>query len=169
MRARDNAISRLVNRFVHDISLRMKEEMEVEGSMVMDGVPSTSCTSMRERAFQRVKVRSSRRTSLTLPTSMMSGLVILFAAIIASGETLRRWASTLSASPGCTTYVTGVGVAVGAGVEVGDHTPEKAPAKLQFGPAMVLALSIASVVVLYIGIFPTTYLNLAMESVKPLF
>jgi NADH-quinone oxidoreductase subunit N len=49
------------------------------------------------------------------------------------------------------------------------ETPEKLPAKLQFGPAMVLALSIASVVVLYIGIFPTTYLNLAMESVKPLF
>jgi NADH-quinone oxidoreductase subunit N len=49
------------------------------------------------------------------------------------------------------------------------ETPEKAPAKLQFGPAMVLALSITSVVVLYIGIFPTTYLNLAMESVKPLF
>ncbi|PKN19724.1 MAG: hypothetical protein CVU71_04950 [Deltaproteobacteria bacterium HGW-Deltaproteobacteria-6] len=38
VRARDNAISRLINRFVHDISLRMKEEMQVEGSMVMDGV-----------------------------------------------------------------------------------------------------------------------------------
>ncbi|MFO7569874.1 MAG: alpha/beta hydrolase [Smithellaceae bacterium] len=38
VRARDNAISRLVNRFVHDVSLRMKEEMQVEGSMVMDGV-----------------------------------------------------------------------------------------------------------------------------------
>jgi hypothetical protein len=33
---------------------------------------------------------------------------------------------------------------------------------------MVLALSITTAVVLYIGIFPTTYLNLA-ESVKPLF
>ena len=38
VRARDNAISRLVNRYVHDVSLRMKEEMQVEGSMVMDGV-----------------------------------------------------------------------------------------------------------------------------------
>lgn len=38
IRARDNAISKLVNRFVQDVSLRMKEEMEVEGSMVMDGV-----------------------------------------------------------------------------------------------------------------------------------
>lgn len=38
VRAKDNAISRLINRFVHDVSLRMKEEMQVEGSMVMDGV-----------------------------------------------------------------------------------------------------------------------------------
>ncbi len=49
------------------------------------------------------------------------------------------------------------------------ESPETAPTKLQFGPAMVLALSIATAVVLYIGIFPTTYLNLATESVKPLF
>ncbi len=38
VRARDNAISRLVNRFVHDVSARMKEEMQVEGAMVMNGV-----------------------------------------------------------------------------------------------------------------------------------
>ena len=38
LRARDNAISKLVNKYVHDVSLRMKEEMEVEGSMLMDGV-----------------------------------------------------------------------------------------------------------------------------------
>jgi esterase/lipase/1-acyl-sn-glycerol-3-phosphate acyltransferase len=38
VRARDNAISRLINRFVQDVSVRMKEEMQVEGSMVMDGV-----------------------------------------------------------------------------------------------------------------------------------
>jgi NADH-quinone oxidoreductase subunit N len=49
------------------------------------------------------------------------------------------------------------------------ESPETAPTKLQFGPAMVLALSITTAVVLYIGIFPTTYLNLATESVKPLF
>jgi NADH-quinone oxidoreductase subunit N len=49
------------------------------------------------------------------------------------------------------------------------EAPEAAPAKLQFGPAMVLGLTIAVVGVLYIGIFPTTYLNLAVESVKPLF
>jgi esterase/lipase/1-acyl-sn-glycerol-3-phosphate acyltransferase len=38
IRARDNAISKFVSKYVHDISLRMREEMEVEGSMVMDGV-----------------------------------------------------------------------------------------------------------------------------------
>ncbi len=38
IRARDNAISKLVNKYIHNVSLRMKEEMEVEGSMVMDGV-----------------------------------------------------------------------------------------------------------------------------------
>jgi esterase/lipase/1-acyl-sn-glycerol-3-phosphate acyltransferase len=38
VRAKDNAISKLVNKYVHNVSLRMKEEMEVEGSMVMDGV-----------------------------------------------------------------------------------------------------------------------------------
>lgn len=38
-----------------------------------------------------------------------------------------------------------------------------------FGPAIILALSITVVAVLYIGICPTTYLNLALESVKPLF
>lgn len=38
VRARDNAISRLVNRFVDDVTARMEEEAQVEGSMVMDGV-----------------------------------------------------------------------------------------------------------------------------------
>jgi len=38
VRAKDNAISKLVNKYVQDMSLRMKEEIEVEGSMVMDGV-----------------------------------------------------------------------------------------------------------------------------------
>ncbi len=38
VRARDNAISRLVNRFVHNVSSRIKEEVEVEGAMVLDGV-----------------------------------------------------------------------------------------------------------------------------------
>ena len=38
VRARDNAISRLVNRFVHDVSARVQEEMQVEGAMVMNGV-----------------------------------------------------------------------------------------------------------------------------------
>jgi NADH-quinone oxidoreductase subunit N len=49
------------------------------------------------------------------------------------------------------------------------ESPETMPTKLRFGPAMVLALTIATGVVLYIGIFPTTYLELAAESVKPLF
>jgi esterase/lipase/1-acyl-sn-glycerol-3-phosphate acyltransferase len=38
VRAHDNAISRLVNRFVHDVSLQANEEMQVEGSMMVDGV-----------------------------------------------------------------------------------------------------------------------------------
>lgn len=38
VRAHDNAVSRLVNRFVHDVSMRIREEVQVEGSMVMDGV-----------------------------------------------------------------------------------------------------------------------------------
>ncbi|MEE9912308.1 MAG: alpha/beta hydrolase [Deltaproteobacteria bacterium] len=38
VRARDNAISRLVNRFVDNLSVRMKEEVQVEGSMIMEGV-----------------------------------------------------------------------------------------------------------------------------------
>jgi len=41
--------------------------------------------------------------------------------------------------------------------------------EMQFGPLTALALGIAAFGVLYIGIFPTTYLNLAVESVKPLF
>jgi NADH-quinone oxidoreductase subunit N len=49
------------------------------------------------------------------------------------------------------------------------EAPETQPATLQFSPAMLLALGIALVGVLYIGIFPTTYLNMATLSVKPLF
>lgn len=49
------------------------------------------------------------------------------------------------------------------------EVPEFDLATLSIGPGMVLALFIAVVGVLYIGIFPTTYLNLALESVKPLF
>ncbi|MBM3299572.1 MAG: NADH-quinone oxidoreductase subunit N, partial [Deltaproteobacteria bacterium] len=47
--------------------------------------------------------------------------------------------------------------------------PETEPDRLEFSPSMILALGIAVVAVLYIGIFPTAYLNLALESVKPLF
>jgi NADH-quinone oxidoreductase subunit N len=49
------------------------------------------------------------------------------------------------------------------------EVPETSPVPLKFEPAMILALAVTAVVVLYIGIFPTTYLNLATESVKPLF
>jgi NADH-quinone oxidoreductase subunit N len=49
------------------------------------------------------------------------------------------------------------------------EVPEIPQPALQFGPGMVLALSIAAAGVVYIGIFPTTYLNIAVESVKPLF
>ncbi|OHD62735.1 MAG: hypothetical protein A2176_12955 [Spirochaetes bacterium RBG_13_51_14] len=38
VRARDNAINKLVGRFVKDISVRYEEELEVEGTMVMQGV-----------------------------------------------------------------------------------------------------------------------------------
>jgi NADH-quinone oxidoreductase subunit N len=40
---------------------------------------------------------------------------------------------------------------------------------LEFSPGMVLALVVTAVVVIYIGVCPTTYLGLAVESVKPLF
>ncbi len=49
------------------------------------------------------------------------------------------------------------------------EAPDTEPAGLQFSPAMVMALGIAVTGVLYIGIFPTTYLNLALQSVKPFF
>lgn len=38
IRARDNAINKLVGRFVKDISARFQEELEVEGTMLMKGV-----------------------------------------------------------------------------------------------------------------------------------
>jgi esterase/lipase/1-acyl-sn-glycerol-3-phosphate acyltransferase len=38
VRARDNAINKLVSRFVKDMSDRFQEELEVEGTMVMEGV-----------------------------------------------------------------------------------------------------------------------------------
>ncbi len=38
VRARDNAINKLAGRFVKDMSARFKEELEVEGTMVMEGV-----------------------------------------------------------------------------------------------------------------------------------
>jgi NADH-quinone oxidoreductase subunit N len=49
------------------------------------------------------------------------------------------------------------------------EVPAVQPAPLRFGAAMVLALAVSAAGVLYIGIFPTTYLNLALASVKPLF
>jgi hypothetical protein len=49
------------------------------------------------------------------------------------------------------------------------EAPDREPEGFGFGPAILLALSFTAVAVLYIGICPTTYLNLALESVKPLF
>ncbi len=49
------------------------------------------------------------------------------------------------------------------------EAPETEPSALHFGPAMLVGLIISVAGVLYMGIFPTTYLNLALESVKPLF
>jgi len=49
------------------------------------------------------------------------------------------------------------------------EAPEAGPVRVQFSAGMALALFIAAVGVLYIGIFPTTYLGLASESIKPLF
>jgi NADH-quinone oxidoreductase subunit N len=49
------------------------------------------------------------------------------------------------------------------------EAPEREAEALSFGPAMLMALFITAGAVLYIGICPTTYLNLALESVKPLF
>lgn len=49
------------------------------------------------------------------------------------------------------------------------ETPDREWVPVSFPPATVLALSISVAGVLYMGIFPTTYLNLALESVRPLF
>jgi len=49
------------------------------------------------------------------------------------------------------------------------EAPDVEPEALKFSPSMAFALSLTVMVVLYIGIFPTTYLNLATESVKTLF
>jgi NADH-quinone oxidoreductase subunit N len=49
------------------------------------------------------------------------------------------------------------------------EAPETQQAALRFSPATAAALIISTAGVLYIGIFPTTYLGLALESVKPLF
>jgi len=49
------------------------------------------------------------------------------------------------------------------------EAPEVEPEELRFSPSMTFALSLTVLAVLYIGIFPTTYLNLATESVKTLF
>ncbi len=49
------------------------------------------------------------------------------------------------------------------------EAPEREPAPLQFGAGTVIALVVALVGVLYIGIFPKTYLDLALMSVQPLF
>ena len=49
------------------------------------------------------------------------------------------------------------------------ETPEREPAPLQFGAGTVIVLVVALVGVLYIGIFPRTYLDLALMSVQPLF
>ncbi|MEW6350257.1 MAG: NADH-quinone oxidoreductase subunit N [Thermodesulfobacteriota bacterium] len=49
------------------------------------------------------------------------------------------------------------------------EAPEEELAAVEFSPGMVLALAVAAVVIIYIGVFPTTYLGLAAESVKPLF
>jgi NADH-quinone oxidoreductase subunit N len=49
------------------------------------------------------------------------------------------------------------------------EVPDTEPSALQFAPGTVVALVIAVAGVVYIGIFPTTYLNLAAESVKTLF
>ncbi len=49
------------------------------------------------------------------------------------------------------------------------EAPATEPQALHFGPAVVVGLLIAAVGVLYIGIFPITYLDLAAKSVMPLF
>jgi NADH-quinone oxidoreductase subunit N len=49
------------------------------------------------------------------------------------------------------------------------EAPEAEHQGYQFCPAMVSALVISVVGVLYLGLFPGAYLNLAVESIKPLF
>lgn len=47
--------------------------------------------------------------------------------------------------------------------------PETERVPVQFGPAAIMALVIAFAGVIYMGLFPATYLALAADSVKPLF
>lgn len=49
------------------------------------------------------------------------------------------------------------------------EAPEQEPTPLQFGAGTVIVLVVALVGVVYIGIFPKTYLDMALMSVQPLF
>jgi NADH-quinone oxidoreductase subunit N len=49
------------------------------------------------------------------------------------------------------------------------EAPDQELSPIRFNPAMIMALSVALVGVLYIGMFPKTYIDLAVQSVKPLF
>ncbi|MDQ7782245.1 MAG: NADH-quinone oxidoreductase subunit N [Desulfomonilaceae bacterium] len=96
------------------------------------------------------------------PTAGFVGKFAIFSAAIAQGYI---WLVVIGALTSAASVYYYFRVVMKMYMEV----PETTPARLEFSPSMILALGIAVIGVVYIGIFPTTYLNLALESVKPLF
>ncbi len=96
------------------------------------------------------------------PTAGFIGKFTIFGAAIASGYIWLVLIGVLTSAASVFYYFRVV-------MKMYMEAPEVEPESLKFSPSMALALTLTVMVVLYIGIFPTTYLNLATESVKSLF
>lgn len=96
------------------------------------------------------------------PTAGFIGKFTIFGAAIASGYIWLVIIGVLTSAASVFYYFRVV-------MKMYMEAPEVEPESLKFSPSMALALTLTVMVVLYIGIFPTTYLNLATESVKSLF
>ena len=96
------------------------------------------------------------------PTAGFVGKFTIFGAAIASGYIWLVIIGVLTSAASVFYYFRVV-------MKMYMEAPEVEPESLKFSPSMALALTLTVMVVLYIGIFPTTYLNLATESVKSLF
>ncbi|MFH0960057.1 MAG: NADH-quinone oxidoreductase subunit N [Pseudomonadota bacterium] len=96
------------------------------------------------------------------PTAGFIGKFTIFSAAIASGYLWLVIIGVLTSAASVFYYFRVV-------MKMYMEDPDVEQESLKFSPSMALALSLTVLVVLYIGIFPTTYLNLATESVKSLF